>query len=249
MDTQAIGTQVFGIQDPIARFLGSWAQGLTVPSVLLRVIVAIILSAIIGCERSNKRHTAGLRTFMLVTLTGTISMILDIFIASQYESHLFLISTAAVISATIIASNSLFFSSRNQIRGITTSAAMWCCCLIGLAVGAGFYTITLLAVVALLFCLSVMPSLENYLKDRSNHFEVHLELTNSHYLQNFVTTIRKLGLKIDAIEMNPAYASSGLSVYSVAISISSEELKKYKTHKEIIAALKTLEYVYHIEEI
>ena len=241
--------QMTVIQDPLAKLLGSWSQELSVLSVLFRVILSIVLSAIIGCERSSKRHTAGLRTFMLVTLCGTFSMLLDIFLCSMFESHLFLLSTASVISATIIASNSLFFSSRNQIRGITTSAAMWGCCLIGLAVGAGFYTITLLAVIALLFCLSVMPSLEIYLKDRSNHFEVHLELTNSHYLQNFVTTIRKLGLKIDAIEMNPAYASSGLSVYSVSISISSEELKKYKTHKEIIAALKTLEYVYHIEEI
>ena len=91
--------------------------------------------------------------------------------------------------------------------------------------------------------------LEFYLKNRSNHFEIHLELKNSLNLQNFVTTIRKLGLRIDAIEMNPAYANSGLSVYSIAISISSAELKLYKTHKEIIEALRTLDYVYHIEEI
>jgi putative Mg2+ transporter-C (MgtC) family protein len=72
---------------------------------------------------------------------------------------------------------------------------------------------------------------------------------NSTYLQNFVTTIRRLGLTIDDIESNPAYVNSGLSVYSVAITISSAELKKYKTHKEIIEALKTLDYVYHIEEM
>ena len=40
MNTQVIETQIFGIQDPIARFLGSWAEGLTVPSILFRVIVA-----------------------------------------------------------------------------------------------------------------------------------------------------------------------------------------------------------------
>lgn len=32
-------------------------------------------------------------------------------------------------------------------------------------------------------------------------------------------------------------------------SIDSAELKKYKTHKEIIEALKTLDYIYHIEEM
>jgi putative Mg2+ transporter-C (MgtC) family protein len=101
----------------------------------------------------------------------------------------------------------------------------------------------------LLLCLSKLPALEFFLKNRSNHFEIHLELKNSLNLQNFVSTIRKLGLKIDAIELNPAYANSGLSVYSIAISISNEELKKYKTHKEIIDALSTLDYIYHIEEI
>ncbi len=61
--------------------------------------------------------------------------------------------------------------------------------------------------------------------------------------------IRRLGLKIDEIEQNPAYGGSGLSVYSISISVSSEMLKKYKTHAEIIEALKTLDYVYHIEEM
>jgi putative Mg2+ transporter-C (MgtC) family protein len=38
-------------------------------------------------------------------------------------------------------------------------------------------------------------------------------------------------------------------VYSVAISVTKKELKKFKTHREIIDALSTLEYVSHIEEI
>ena len=57
------------------------------------------------------------------------------------------------------------------------------------------------------------------------------------------------GLRIDDIEANPAYANSGLSVYSISISIDSEELKKYKTHTEIIEALRSLDYIYHIEEM
>ena len=42
---------------------------------------------------------------------------------------------------------------------------------------------------------------------------------------------------------------SGLSVYTITITINSAELKKYKTHKEIIEALSSLEYIYHIEEM
>ena len=56
-------------------------------------------------------------------------------------------------------------------------------------------------------------------------------------------------MKIDDIEVNSAYVNSGLSVFSIAISISNQELKKYKTHTEIIEALQSLDYIYHIEEI
>ena len=97
--------------------------------------------------------------------------------------------------------------------------------------------------------LSWLPAFEKYLKDRSNHFEVHLELKSKYNLQDFVTTIRRLGLKIDDIESNPAYLNSGLSVYTVAITISSQELKKYKTHAEIIEALRCLDYIYYIGEL
>ena len=176
-------------------------------------------------------------------------MLLDICIDARYSSNLFLLSAAAVISSSRIATRTLFFSSRNQIMGLTTSVALWASSFLGIAIGAGQYTLSIAAFFTMLFCLSKLPALEFYLKNRSNHFEIHLELKNSLNLQNFVTTIRRLGLKIDAIEMNPAYANSGLSVYSIAISISNDELKKYKTHSEIISALSTLEYVSHIEEI
>ena len=56
-------------------------------------------------------------------------------------------------------------------------------------------------------------------------------------------------MRIDDIEANPAYADSGLSVYSIALSIQSPELKKYKTHTEIIEALRSIDYIYHIEEM
>ncbi len=237
------------IVDPIASALGAWSVSLNIYSVLFRLFSSLVMSAVLGCERSSKRHSAGFRTFILVTLSGTVVMMLDIYIASTFGTSFFFLSAAAILAASRIATRTLFFSSRNQIMGLTTSVALWASCIIGLALGAGFYTITVVSFAVLLFCLSYLPVLEFYLKNRSNHFEIHLELKNSLNLQNFVTTIRKLGLRIDAIEMNPAYANSGLSVYSIAISISSAELKKYKTHKEIIEALRTLEYVYHIEEI
>ncbi len=235
--------------DPIANLLGDWSVGINVYSILLRVVLSLLLGAVIGCERSSKRHAAGLRTFMLVSLASTVAMLLDLYLQETSWNGFCLLSAAVIIGIAIISTNSVLFSSRSQIKGLTTSVGLWACGILGLAIGAGFYTITLISFLALLCSLSLFPHFEAYLKNRSNHFEVHLELKNVSYLQNFVTTIRELGMIIDDIEMNAAYINSGLSVYSISISISSEELRKYKTHSEIIEALRTLDYVYHIEEM
>lgn len=234
--------------DPIATRLGAWSVEIGAAAVIFRILLSVTLAAVIGCERSSKRHSAGLRTFILVSLASTVAMLLDIYLSSKGD-ELYIISASTVIAAAIISVNSMLFSSRNQIKGLTTSMGLWATGIIGLTAGAGLYTVTLVSFAALLCCLSLFPAFETYLKNRSNHFEVHLELKSSEYLQDFVTVIRRLGLFIDDIESNPAYVNSGLSVYSIAISIDSAELKKYKTHKEIIEALKTLDYIYHIEEM
>ncbi len=232
--------------DPIAKILGEWSQELNGYSILFRIVLSVTLAAVIGCERSSKRHSAGLRTFILVSLAMTVTMLLDGYLMG---TGTYVLSGAGIIGVAIISVNSLLVSSRSQIKGLTTAAGLWTCAIIGLAVGAGYYTVTFIAFGVLLCCLSIFPSLERYLKNRSNHFEIHLELKDNSYLENFVTTIRRLGLRIDDIEANPAYAGSGLSVYSIAISISSQELKKYKTHTEIIEALRSLDYICHIEEM
>ena len=235
---------MMNLHDPIAALLGSWSAEINVWSALLRIALAILCSAIIGCERATKRHAAGLRTFMLACLASAIAMMVD-----QSLGGVPIVSAAAVIGVAIISSNSILYSSRSQIKGLTTSMGLWAIVALGLAIGAGLYALALIGFGAMLCCLSLFPPFEAYLKDRSNHFEVHLELKDRRNLQDFVTTIRKLGLRIDDIESNPAYLNSGLSVYSISVTITSPELKKYKRHDEIIEALRSLDYVYFIDEL
>ena len=56
------------------------------------------------------------------------------------------------------------------------------------ALGAGLYTPALVLFLVLLCSMSGLPVLEKHLKDRSNHFEVHLELKNKGDLADFVAT-------------------------------------------------------------
>ena len=235
--------------DALASVLGPWASGLNGWSVLLRIALSILLSAVIGCERSSKRHSAGLRTFILVSLAGTVAMLTDLYLMELFGGAVPILSAATIVGAAMVSGNSILFSSRNQIKGLTTSAALWVCALIGLTAGAGLYVVTLVSFLALLSSISFFPSIEHLLKDRSNHFEIHLELNSKNDLQDFVATVRRLGLRIDDIESNPAYLNSGLSVYTVSLTIESPELRQYKKHAEIIEALQSLDYVSYTEEM
>ncbi|MBQ3455347.1 MAG: MgtC/SapB family protein [Synergistaceae bacterium] len=235
--------------DFIAQILGEWSVGVNVYSVIFRLFIVIILASIIGWERSSKRHSAGLRTFIIVSMACAVSAMIDTCILAVHGNDIPIISAASIVSVAMLSGNSILFSSRSQIKGLTTSAGLWACGIVGLAVGGGLYTIGIASFIALIFCISRLPDAEVILKDRSNHFEIHLELKNSYNLQDFVTTIRKLGLIIDDIESNPAYANSGLSVYSVSISISDNDFKRYKSHSDIIEALRSLDYIHYIEEM
>ena len=141
------------------------------------------------------------------------------------------------------------FTSKSTIKGLTTSVGLWACGVIGLCIGLGFYTIAIIGTGILLFTLSLIPSIEIYLKNRSNHFEVSVELDNKNNLSRLMATLRELGLRIDELELDSAYLNSGVGVYIICLTIVSNELKKYKKHNEIIDAIKSRSYVKHAEEL
>ena len=126
--------------DLIAGWLGPWSQTLGLGSILLRVALSVLFSAVIGCERSSKRHSAGLRTFILVTIAGVSAMLIDQWLMSFSGVTLPVLSAAAALGMATISSNSILYSSRNQIKGLTTSVGLWCCGLLGVVLGAGLYT-------------------------------------------------------------------------------------------------------------
>lgn len=236
------------MKDGIAKLLGDWSSEITVGSTLLKIALAILFATVLGCERARNRHAAGLRTFMEVFLTATVAAIADLYLVKVVGTAFSFLSAATIIGIAVISSNTILFSSKNQLKGVTTSVALWTTAVIGIALGLGLYVVAIGAYFALLICLTAFTHLEKSTKKRSDHFEVHLELKSRNLLQEFTGTIRKIGLKIDDIEINPAYANSGLGVYSVKITVKGDDLKK-KTHGEIIDALSVLECVSFIEEI
>ena len=230
----------------ISKLLGGWSQQPLHPaSILFRILVAFVFASIIGSERATKRHPAGLRTFILVALGAVFAAMCDRYMITTYKIPL--ISAASIISQAIISSNSILFSSKSQLKGLTTTVSLWATGIISLCIGFGLYDTAALGFIAMSLCVGLFPALERWIKRHSSLFEIHVELQSRDKLQLFISTLREFGLQIEEIEYNPAYANSGLGVYTLQL-IKGNKLKK-QSHAEIIEALSALEYVQFIEEI
>ena len=236
------------LKDPIVELFGITDVHFVV-QILVRLFCTTLIAIILGVERANKRHAAGLRTFIIVSLAASVSAIVDYYLINSFNVVFPAISTALAIGIAIISSYTILYSSRNQIKGLTTAATLWSQAFVSFCLGFGLYTVGIIVSIILIICLSVLPKAEIFLKNRSTHFEIHLELKNKTDLAEFVTVLRNLGLTVDDIESNPAYANSGLYVYTISLSIYKKELRQFKTHKEIIESLATLPFVSFIEEI
>ena len=234
--------------DAIAKLLGDWASEVNIATTAIKMAMAIIMAVILGCERAKNRHAAGLRTLIVLAIGSTLAGIADIYFVKELGANFAFLSAAVIIGIAVISANTIIFSSKNQIKGLTTSVGVWAMSIITAALGFGLYTASLIGFGALMIGFLAFTKLETFIKSRSNHLEVHLELKTRNSLQEFMGTIRKFGLKIDDMESNPAYANSGLGVYSVKLTVVGAELKN-KKHSDIIEALSALDCVYFIEEI
>ena len=232
--------------DPLAKLLGDWSSELSFYSILFRFVISILFASLLGWERSNKRHSAGLRTFILITLLGTVCAVLDIALVKSGDTSLYLFSGLAILGGVVISGNSILFSAKKQIKGLTTSVALWLCLLLGIVIGLGYYLVAIVLAALMLVILIFFPMLEIFLKNNSNHFEIHLELKDKTKLQDIVFTLRKLDIRIDDLELNSAYLGTGLSVYTLSLTLKN---KKAGKHKEIVEALSSLDYVSYVEEI
>jgi len=105
----------------------------------------------------------------------------------------------------------------------------------------------LIGIIVYIIGYIVLPKLEVVVKRKSSSFEIYVELKSRESLQKFTLAVRQLGLKIISIELNPAYANSGLAVYSVILKVMKKELGN-TDHQDIIDAISSLDMVNFIEE-
>ena len=226
--------------------LGFLSDVSNVFTILIRLLLVVLCAGMIGIERSKKKHSAGLRTYMLVCLGAAVIMILgDFLVLSMPDGTDVGRLGAQVISGIgFLGAGTILVTSKNRIKGLTTAAGLWISACIGLVLGAGFYTLGILATLITSLILSMLPGFERLLRTKTRYMELDIELHERSHLKELVNYLRSIDVRVYSVERNDAYHASGLSVYSVTLIF-----PKTQSHISLLESIKNLPYVNHCEEI
>lgn len=138
--------------------------------VLLRLGVATLVGLALGLDREMKGYDAGLRTHGLVALSASLMTVVAIALYHQLggtESRLDPLRVIEGMAAAIgIIAAGLIIVKGGEVRNLTTAAHIWLTAAIGIASGAGYFALVLIAAGLALVLLVLLRMVERRLPQK-----------------------------------------------------------------------------------
>lgn len=144
-------------------------------SYLLRLIVALLIGGAIGLEREFKGKPAGMRTNMLICIGSCLVMIISIEIArsSMHPADPGRIAAQVVTGVGFLGAGTIM-RSRHHVVGLTTAATIWALSAIGLAIGAGYLALSVLAAALITGTLVIIGLVEDRLDTKRSFHAIQV---------------------------------------------------------------------------
>ena len=188
-----------------------------VKEIIIRLGLALVFSAVIGLEREVKHRPAGLKTHVIVCLGATIIALIQ-----QQITYEVLMSNNANLSsdpARLIAqcisgigflgAGTIIVTNRN-VSGLTTAASLWMTACLGIAVGMGFYEISIIGFISILIALIGLQQLllfqfSSRLEVKYLHRETKLYI-NEFFLENKIK-VKDVNYRVEFFEGHRLYTT------------------------------------------
>jgi len=143
-----------------------------------RLLLAAGLGAAIGLEREYRQKPAGLRTNILIALGSALFTIVSSLVGHD-------VGTPDRIAAQIVTGigfigGGAILRSGTTVHGMTTAATVWVNAAIGMAAGAGHFTLATVAAALTLLVLVALPPIESYFERRAGWPNRHHESPPDH---------------------------------------------------------------------
>ena len=142
--------------------------------IAVRLVVALVIGALIGLERSLHGRPAGFRTHSLVCLASALLMLVTVYQQrwmTEVPLEMLRIDPARMAQGIMTGIGFLgagvIFKEGLTVRGLTTAASIWVTAAIGILVGIGFYFPAVFGAAITLAVLAVFRMIENKLPTES----------------------------------------------------------------------------------
>ncbi|MBI4155085.1 MgtC/SapB family protein [Candidatus Woesearchaeota archaeon] len=112
--------------------------------IIIKLLLSIALSSLIGFEREKLHRGAGLRTHILVCLASTIITIVSLSVESPADPTRI---AAAIVTGIGFIGAGTIIQFKGKILGITTAASLFLISGIGIAIGLAQYFLAILSTV------------------------------------------------------------------------------------------------------
>ena len=95
-------------------------------AVAVRLVIATLFGCLIGWERVVRRHTAGIKTFALVSLGSAVATALNIYLAMLpgLDADVSRIPAGVVSGIGFLGAGTILVTGKKQIKGLTTAASL-----------------------------------------------------------------------------------------------------------------------------
>ncbi len=134
--------------------------------VVAKLLVAALLGACIGIERELKHKPIGLRTNVLIAMTGACLMLLTTNASRLFPSQDAPQLATALIQGLGFLGAGAIIHGRSSVSGLSTAAALLIVAGIGLAVGAGAWTLAVASTIFTLLIMTTFRAIERRLHSR-----------------------------------------------------------------------------------
>ena len=178
-------------------------RDITLLSVAVRMLLAVLCGGAIGIEREYKRRPAGFRTHILICLGAAMVSLTSefLFLYMKYYLDISRMSAAVASGIGFIGAGTIIVTRRQRVKGLTTAAGLWASAIIGLTIGGGFYEGALLATGLVFFAESVLSRLEYRMLDHVPEINLYMEYADKSSLEEVLRLFRENRVSLQDMEI------------------------------------------------
>ena len=224
-----------------------YLQGMDDIAVTIRLILATLCGSLIGLERIVRRHSAGIRTFALVSLGSAVATVLNIYLAllPNLEADVSRIPAGVVSGIGFLGAGTIIVTGRNQIRGLTTAASLWVASCMGMAFGAGYLTVGFACFALVMIANVILVHVTQQIEENSRYVSLYIEVEETNGVKKLRKKINEMKYQINSMNKTKDKTLSGTDT---ALIVELDYGSKH-SHLELMDELNNLDFVSYVEEL